>query len=148
MRTLAIMITLIGLVASASAQGKGNGKGKGKGNAGAAYASSGGSAVSVSFSFGNQARQVIQQWVGSQPAQGLPPGLSKGSLPPGLQKQLQRNGTLPPGLQKKITPFPPALLAQLPPPPAGCDYLFLDQRAMVVVRASNRILDIMAVARF
>ncbi len=146
MRTLAIVITLTGLVASASAQGKG--KGKGKGNASAAYSSSSGSAVAVSFSFGNHDRQIIQQWVGTQPVRGLPPGLSKGGLPPGLQKQLQRNGTLPPGLQKKISPFPPALLAQLPPPPAGCDYMFLDQRAMVVVRASNRILDIIAVARF
>src|SRR5919107_2406176 len=32
----------------------------------------------------------------------LPPGLAKReSLPPGLQKQLQKNGKLPPGMQKK-----------------------------------------------
>jgi hypothetical protein len=146
MRTLAIIVTLVALIVPANAQGKG--KGKGKGNGGGNYPAVSGSAVSVSFSFGNHDRQIIQQWVSAQPAQGLPPGLSKGGLPPGLQKQLQRNGTLPPGLQKKITPFPAGLLAQLPPPPQGCNYLFVDQRAMVVVRATNRILDVMAVAKF
>lgn len=148
MRTLAIVIALAGLAVTAFGQGKGKGKGKGKGNSGGNTAILSGSAVGVSFSFGAHDRQVIQQWVSAQPLQGLPPGLSKGGLPPGLQKQLARNGTLPPGLQKKITPFPPALVAQLPPPPPGCDYLFLDQRAMVVVRASNRILDLTAVLGF
>jgi hypothetical protein len=146
MRTLAIVITLTGLAVTAFAQGKG--KGKGKGNGGGNTPISTGSAVAVSFSFGAHDRQVIQRWASAQPAQGLPPGLSKGGLPPGLQKHLARNGTLPPGLQKKITPFPPALVAQLPPVPAGCDYMFLDQRAMVVVRASNRILDITGVLSF
>jgi hypothetical protein len=45
---------------------------------------------------------------------GLPPGLAKReTLPPGLQKQLERNGTLPPGLQKKIQPLPVDLERQL-----------------------------------
>jgi hypothetical protein len=38
---------------------------------------------------------------------GLPPGLAKRDrLPPGLERQLQKNGTLPPGLQKKLQPLP------------------------------------------
>jgi len=146
MRTLAIVIALVGLAVAGSAQGKG--KGKGKGNGGGNSAVSSGSGVSVSFSFGTHDRQLIQQWVIVLLIQRLPPRLLRKGLPPGLQKQLARNGTLPPGLQKKITPFPPALVAQLPPPPVGCDYLFLDQRAMVVVRASNRILDITGVLSF
>src|SRR5229473_147236 len=37
----------------------------------------------------------------------LPPGLAKRDrLPPGLERQLQRNGTLPPGLQKRVQPLP------------------------------------------
>src|SRR5579859_3887867 len=49
----------------------------------------------------------------------LPPGLAKrgGNLPPGLERQLERNGTLPPGLQKNFQPFPPELDRQLPPLP-------------------------------
>lgn len=36
---------------------------------------------------------------------GLPPGLAKKDhLPPGLQKQLERNGHLPPGLEKRDIP--------------------------------------------
>src|SRR3546814_58357 len=35
----------------------------------------------------------------------LPPGLARrGTLPPGLAKQLARNGTLPPGLAKRSLP--------------------------------------------
>src|SRR5262245_64118894 len=38
------------------------------------------------------------------PSKGLPPGLAKrgGKLPPGLQKNLDKNGTLPPGLQQSF----------------------------------------------
>jgi hypothetical protein len=95
----------------------------------------------VNIVFTNTDRVAIQHWVRAQPANGLPPGLQKG-LPPGLQKQLQRKGTLPPGLQKKITPFPVVLVQQLPPPPPGYDYIFLDGRALIIARATQTILDV------
>jgi len=45
----------------------------------------------------------------------LPPGLAKRDrLPPGLERQLQRNGTLPPGLQKRVQPLPGICTARLP----------------------------------
>lgn len=45
----------------------------------------------------------------------LPPGLAKRDrLPPGLERQLQRNGTLPPGLQKRVQPLPDFCTARLP----------------------------------
>ena len=45
----------------------------------------------------------------------LPPGLAKRDrLPPGLERQLQRNGTLPPGLQKRVQPLPGVCTARLP----------------------------------
>jgi hypothetical protein len=45
----------------------------------------------------------------------LPPGLAKRDrLPPGLERQLQRNGTLPPGLQKRVQPLPSVCTARLP----------------------------------
>ena len=51
---------------------------------------------------------------------GLPPGLAKREkLPPGLERQLQKNGTLPPGLQKKIQPLPPVLERRMRLLPTG-----------------------------
>jgi hypothetical protein len=75
----------------------------------------------------------------------LPPGLAKkGTLPPGLAKQLARNGTLPPGLAKRALPHD--LLVQLPPPPAGCQLVLVDDKVMLVRAATNLILDVLVVA--
>ena len=50
----------------------------------------------------------------------LPPGLAKReTLPPGLEKQLQKNGHLPPGLEKKYVALPIELERQLSPIPTG-----------------------------
>jgi len=38
----------------------------------------------------------------------------KDRLPPGLERQLQRNGTLPPGLQRRVQPLPGVCTARLP----------------------------------
>jgi len=71
----------------------------------------------------------------------LPPGLAKRDrLPPGLERQLQRNGTLPPGLQKRVQPFPQDLTRRLPPLPGGASRAFLGNRAMILDQ-SLRILD-------
>jgi hypothetical protein len=75
----------------------------------------------------------------------LPPGLAKkGTLPPGLAKQLARNGTLPPGLAKRALPHD--LLVQLPPPPAGCQLVLVDDRVMLIQAATNLIMDVVVVA--
>src|SRR6266851_4867158 len=39
---------------------------------------------------------------------------NRSDLPPGLERQLQRNGTLPPGLQKRVQPLPGFCTARLP----------------------------------
>jgi hypothetical protein len=125
------------LAVIASAQGKGKGKGHST-NSGT------GTSVNISVVFSTGDRDRISRWAVTQQSKGLPPGLQKHGLPPGLEKQLRRNGTLPPGLQKKITPFPADLLVQIAPPPAGCDYMFVGGRAMIVARAGNVIIDVMA----
>lgn len=78
----------------------------------------------------------------------LPPGLAKrgGNLPPGLERQLQRNGTLPPGLQKRVQPFPEDLSSRLPRLPAGYSRVILAGKAMILDR-NNKILDLMALVR-
>jgi hypothetical protein len=63
--------------------------------------------------FSDRDRQIIDScFVDDRAA--LPPGLAKKDrLPPGLEKQLQRNGTLPPGLQKRVQPLPGECTNQL-----------------------------------
>jgi hypothetical protein len=76
---------------------------------------------------------------------GLPPGLAKkGTLPPGIAKQLARNGQLPPGLD--YHPLPHDLIVQLPPVQAGYRYTIVDNRVLLVQAASNLILDVLEVA--
>ena len=74
-------------------------------------------------------------------SKGAPPGLARrNSLPPGLQRQLERNGRLPPGLEKKA--FPAHLRAQLPSPLQGTQRLIVGNDAVLIDVATNVILDI------
>lgn len=79
---------------------------------------------------------------------GLPPGLAKrgGHLPPGLERQLQRNGTLPPGLQKRVEPFPVELEQQLPRLPSGYSRVIVAGRALIL-DSNNMILDLLTLIR-
>jgi hypothetical protein len=72
----------------------------------------------------------------------LPPGLAKrgGTLPPGLEKHLQRDGKLPPGLQKRVEPFPRDLEARLPRIPERTRRVILGRRALMLDE-QNTILD-------
>jgi hypothetical protein len=75
----------------------------------------------------------------------LPPGIAKkGTLPPGLYKQLVRNGSLPPGLG--AMPLPYDLVMQLPPRPPGQRLLIVDDKVLLVQAATNLILDALTVA--
>lgn len=106
----------------------------------------GGTTATLVFSPRDQ-RIIRDYYAGS--TSNLPPGLAKrgGHLPPGLERQLQRNGTLPPGLQKRVEPFPAQLERQLPRLPSGYSRVYLEGRALILDR-NNKILDLMvAVAR-
>lgn len=75
----------------------------------------------------------------------LPPGLAKkGKLPPGIAKQLARNGNLPPGLEYRG--LPQDLMVQLPPLDPHYGYVIVDNRVLLIQRASNLILDVLEVA--
>jgi hypothetical protein len=76
----------------------------------------------------------------------LPPGLAKrgGSLPPGLERHLERDGTLPPGLQKRLEPFPEELEIKLPRLPRGYAREILANIA-VILDSSSRIIDRMSI---
>ena len=69
---------------------------------------------------------------------GLPPGLAKrDSLPPGLARKQQ----LPPGLRKE--PLPADLERQLPPVQPGLERVLVEGRAVLIERATNRVLDVL-----
>jgi hypothetical protein len=50
-----------------------------------------------------------------------------GKLPPGLQKQLDKNGRLPPGLQKRLEPVPADLNRRLPRLPEFWERVILEE---------------------
>jgi hypothetical protein len=86
-----------------------------------------------------------QQEGGNRKHKGLPPGLAKrGTLPPGLEKQLVRNGTLPPGLEWRF--LPEDLKVQLPHRPSDQRLIILDDRVMLIQAATSLILDVLTVA--
>lgn len=124
-------------MAQGNSHGHGNGKGKGHNKQGD---DQGGN---VRYGFGAHDREVISSYY-SNHTQGLPPGLAKrgGNLPPGLEKQLERNGTLPPGLQKKLEPCPVALERQLPSLPLDYRRAVIGAHIVVLNKNTNVIVDV------
>lgn len=86
-----------------------------------------------------------EQEGGKRKHKDLPPGLAKrGTLPPGLEKQLERNGTLPPGLAWRN--LPDDLIVQLPHRARDQRIVIIDDRVMLIQAATNLILDVLTVA--
>jgi outer membrane lipoprotein SlyB len=91
--------------------------------------------------FSDRDRQIIGDCFVNDRAD-LPPGLAKKDrLPPGLERQLQRNGTLPPGLQKRVRPLPGSCAARLPRLPRDWDRVVLDGR-IILLDPQQRIVDL------
>ena len=135
----ALLIVLCVAISPVIAAGQGRGKGHNKND---------GSEQS-SIVFTSRDRNIIRDYFRNHDSN-LPPGLAKrgGSLPPGLQKQLDRNGTLPPGLQKRVEPFPEDLEQQLPSLPTiyrratiGRDVIILDTRTQRIIDVIHDIFD-------
>jgi len=91
--------------------------------------------------FSDRDRQIIDDCIVNDRA-GLPPGLAKKDrLPPGLERQLQRNGTLPPGLQRRMQPLPGSCAARLPRLPRDWDRVVLSGR-IILLDPQHRIVDL------
>jgi len=94
----------------------------------------------VPSAFSSTDRHHIQTCF-DQHASELPPGLAKReSLPPGLQRQVEKNGTLPPGLQKRVQPMPQVCESSLSPLPEGYRRVVYGNRVMLV-GPNSKILD-------
>jgi hypothetical protein len=93
--------------------------------------------------FSAQDRQVLMGCFSDGGSRGLPPGLAKkNSLPPGLERQVERNGTLPPGLQKRVAPLPQRCEARLPRLPEEWSRVVLSGR-ILLLDSSRRIVDLL-----
>ena len=142
LQSMTLAIAIASVTGTVWAQGKGNDKGQAPQN---------------DASVGDKVRAVLPA---SQPVfttseitiiQGyfrtnlsnLPPGLAKReTLPPGLQKHLERNGTLPPGLQKKIQPLPIDLERRLTAVPTGYRRVVIAGNVILMNPITGLIYDI------
>lgn len=96
--------------------------------------------AAVPTGFNSAERHSIQTCF-DQHASELPPGLAKReSLPPGLQRQVEKGGTLPPGLQKRVQPMPQVCETDLAMLPQGYRRLVYGNRVMLV-DPKSKILD-------
>jgi hypothetical protein len=130
-----VLVTVLVLSLTAFAQGKGKGHNKRNDDD---DRDSGG--VNARYVLDSNQRNAIRTCL-NDPKTGLPPGLAKRDrLPPGLERQLQRNGTLPPGLQKKVQPMPSQCQINLPRLPADWQRVILGDR-VIVLDPAKRIID-------
>jgi len=82
--------------------------------------------------FSEAERNTIRSCMSGQYGE-LPPGLAKRDrLPPGLERQVQRNGQLPPGLQKRVQSMPGVCTARLPRLPADWSRVLLGSRVLML----------------
>jgi hypothetical protein len=95
--------------------------------------------------FGKRQESIIRNWFSNKKnLKGLPPGLAKRKrLPPGLERQLQKNGSLPPGLQKRVHSLPLDLDRLLPDLPNGIGRVIIGVDVVLLDKTSNRILDVL-----
>lgn len=149
MRRMIGWIGLLAVVVSLNVAGvyaQGNGR-KAGGTRGDARPSDRGSDVDINVEiiFGDDQTRLIRAWFADgHNLEGLPPGLAKReTLPPGLQRQLQRNGTLPPGLAKRVYQFPVALERQLPDLRSGLSRVVIG--GSIVLLDGDLILDVTAI---
>lgn len=131
MKKLLIVLLALSLTAFAQGKGKGHNKHNEDNN------SQGENDYRV---FSANQRESIRTCLNDNKA-GLPPGLAKRDrLPPGLERQLQRNGTLPPGLQKKVQALPSQCQINLPKLPTDWSRVVLGDR-VIVLDPAKRIID-------
>jgi len=100
-------------------------------------------------------RAYFRSHPGAEPME-PPAGKKMKTMPPGLQKKVERGGELPPGWKKKVArgevldaevyarsrPLPPELLKLLPPQPAGTIVITVEGEVVRLVEATLTILDV------
>lgn len=143
-RMLLCVAVLTSFATMALAQGQGKGKSKQVAREDVRDSDDRDKGRGIQIVFGDRDRDIIREYY--RGGSGLPPGLAKrgGKLPPGLEKQLQRNGKLPPGLQKKLTPFPSDLERRLPRLPDIYRRGTIGSSVVIIDRRTQKIMDVIA----
>lgn len=121
-------------------QNEGQGQGRGQGNVQ-------GGPQQVNVVVTDRDRGAVQTYYRNEFATGnCPPGLAKknnGCLPPGQAKKLWSVGQpLPPALV--FYPLPAVLLSTLTPPPAGYQYVRVDDDVLLMITATRIISSLVA----
>jgi hypothetical protein len=131
-----LALSLVSSPAFSQGKGKGHNKEDGDDDHGKGH-------KKAKHEFDEHDREVITSYYSGRTSN-LPPGLAKrgGSLPAGLEKQLERNGTLPPGLQKRVQPCPVELERQLPPVEAGYARGVIGAHLVIYNPSTHVIVDI------
>lgn len=137
-RIASLMFAVLLISTLVAAQGRGNGHGKGNPH----NNDNDSSDVVGRYVFSRTDRVRISDCLNGGGSEGLPPGLAKRDrLPPGLERQLQRNGHLPPGLEKKMRPLPRSCEVRLPRLPSDITRVVVGN--YVILRdIHDRILDL------
>lgn len=130
---------ILSILPETAAQGRGQGRGRG-GRGGAVTQPDSGPRGTLT----DEERNSIREWFSNEAnLANLPPGLARReTLPPGLQRQLQRNGTLPPGLLERLQPLPADLEETLPPVPEGRRRVVLGGNVIVLDEQTQQIVDL------
>ena len=131
------------VLAQGNSQGRSSGQGQKASDDKQAKDKEGKDKAAPRAEIGQQDRDAISKYFKTNTA-GLPPGLAKrgDDLPPGLEKQLQKNGKLPPGLEKKLEPVPAGLERQLSPLPSGYSRRILGPHLLVVNDKTKALGDV------
>lgn len=141
-------------------QGQGQGQGKGKGqsegqnegqgqgqNQGRGQGNAQGGPQQVNVVVTDRDRGAVQTYYRNEFATGnCPPGLAKknnGCLPPGQAKKLWSIGQ-PLPLALVFYPLPTVLLSTLTPPPAGYQYVRVDDDVLLMITATRIISSLVA----
>jgi len=134
---LLLFLTACSSLAWTFPQGKGSGRGAAVGQ---------GEENERGRAFGADQEKMVRDWFSDRRnLAGLPPGLAKREqLPPGLQRQLQRNGQLPPGLQRQLQPLPAALEQLLPGLSPGLKRGVIGDNLVLIEETSQMVLDIIS----
>lgn len=98
--------------------------------------------TSLAIYFSDADRRHIVNYYQGRKSKKTPPGLAKkGKLPPGLQKQIERNGHLPPGLQGRG--LPAALNGSLSNLPEGYVRLVVEKDIVLMNKKTGIVADVM-----
>ncbi len=97
--------------------------------------------LGVDVVFSSNEATTIHAYYSSQKPRSASHGKGRKSLPPGIEKNLDRGKALPPGIAKQG--LPAGLLTLLPPAPKGYERILVSGKVLLVEIATQVIHDVL-----